>query len=70
MKNYEVQEARERKLKTIALVIEGWLNYDTEMRDEEGLPVNDDCHLRSPPVWPTRGMLREWIKALHNPQGR
>lgn len=69
MKKSETLESREAALKTISLVIEGWLNYDTAKRDEEGLPVNDDCHVRSPPVWPTRGMLREWVKALHDPKG-
>ena len=50
-------------LGAIADQIQHWLDYN-----EGGFlgcdpPMGDDTHV-IPPVWPTRGMLKNWVKVL------
>lgn len=46
-------------LEVIAAQIQFWLDY----QEQQG-PVDDDTVLRTPPVSPTRGVLKNWVKAI------
>jgi len=47
-------------LHAIADVIQGWLDFN------ERPDATDDTHIMSPPVWPTRGTLKVWVKTLRS----
>lgn len=53
------------QLLVIADVLQNWLDYQQEQWEREGNGgINDDVHFMTPPVYPTRGTLRNWITAL------
>lgn len=55
-----------RQLEFIAGEIQSWLDYQKKGSDENGSALMDDTHLMSPPFWPTRGVLKNWVEALKN----
>ena len=60
----ECEMTRDEKLNEIAFTLEYWLQCQKRDYERQGCPLTDDSHLIAPPYWPTRGMLKEWIKAL------
>lgn len=54
----------EGKLEVIASEIQSWLDYQEKQYRQENILLSDDSHLYAPPVWPTRGVLEEWVKVL------
>jgi hypothetical protein len=56
--------SRQEKLNCIALTLEYWLNSQASERKNEGIETTDDTAIISPPSWPTRGTLKEWIRVL------
>lgn len=49
----------------IALIIQNWLDYQEAERAREGCPTEDDTCLMCPPVWPSRGALKQWVAGLN-----
>ena len=60
----QLYDKREAALREIALQIDGWMLFDKAQRDKEGLTTNDDTNIIAPPVWPSHGQLKEWVKVL------
>lgn len=60
------------KLDVIARQLQSWLDWQEQERAREGIETTDDTHIMRPPVWPTRGTIKAWIKALQeaDPEGR
>lgn len=54
----------EAKLEVIASEIQSWLDYQEKQYRQENTPLSDNSHLYTPPIWPTRGVLKEWVKVL------
>ncbi len=52
-------------LDSMARQIDWALTFDVESRRKSGLETTDDTHLMSPPVWPSHGCLKNWVKALN-----
>ncbi len=48
----------------ISLQIKGWLEFNEAEYRNDGLSVNDDTFIVTPPVWPTRLQLQRWIEAF------
>jgi hypothetical protein len=48
----------------IVLQIKSWLAFHESTCNSEGLELSDDLHIMSPPVWPSRGVLKEWVRVL------
>lgn len=62
--------SREEKLRAIADTIQGWLDFQNREHARDAQlqatpPLSDRTHFMSPPVWPTRGTLKNWIKVLN-----
>lgn len=57
---------RQEKLTVIANELQYWLDTnDAQQLEAIGKDrCEDDTHVISPPSWPTRGVLKEWIKAM------
>lgn len=51
-------------LNEIILTLQGWLSHQYRERRQEGLHTDDDTAIMTPPVWPSRGMIKNWIAAL------
>ena len=49
---------------TIIKEIQSWLDWQEQVCLEEGIIVNDDTHIYSVPVWPSRKVLKSWINYL------
>jgi hypothetical protein len=49
----------------IARIVQAWLDHQDAERKREGLPTDDDTHLMTPPVWPNRGALKNWVTGLN-----
>lgn len=54
-------------LNVIANEIQHWLDFQEQERKNENLPMSDSTCLMAPPYWPTRGMLKSWIRELRSP---
>jgi len=61
-------EQRNPALLEIAIQVQYWLDYQERIYGLENTQLNDDSHLYAPPIWPTRGMLKNWVAALTNSQ--
>lgn len=48
------------RLKAMANLFQYWLDY----QEENGYVITDDTHFRTPPEYPTRGTLKQWVKIL------
>ena len=59
-----IKSKRETGLSFIADELQSWLDYQTEERYSEGLSTNNDTVIITPPSWPSRGMLKNWIKVI------
>lgn len=55
---------KDEKLNAIAATLDYWLKSQKLQRDKESIATNDGTHVITPPSWPTRGTLKEWIKVL------
>ena len=44
--------------------LQGWLDYDTQQRDKEGLKTEDSTHIYAPTVWLSHGTIKNWIGLL------
>lgn len=54
---------REDQLEIIADELQGWLDYHA--KDFEGdMSELDDLAIMVPPVWPSRGVLKNWVEVL------
>lgn len=53
-------EYDEMRLDAIAGEIQYWLDFQESDHEK----IDDDLHVMSPPSWPTRGVLKLWIKVL------
>ena len=53
---------------------QSWLDFQERQYAAESVQVADDTHLVSPPMWPTRGTIKNWIALLRTlakkPEGR
>jgi hypothetical protein len=49
----------------IARIVQHWLDHQDAERKREGLPTDDDTHLMTPPAWPNRGALKNWVSGLN-----
>lgn len=54
-------------LKHMANIFQYWLDFQDAERKKEGIPTDDETYVMRPPSWPSRGTLKEWIKALSPP---
>lgn len=61
-------QIRETALREIAFQLEAWIIFDKRQRDRENLETTDDTNIISPPVWPSHGQLKEWIRVLRDSQ--
>ena len=48
----------------IANVLQSWLDFHEQDCGKDGVQITDASHIMSPPVWPTRGQIENWIKVL------
>ena len=60
-----MKTALAHKLDVMACACQDWIDFDRKVRDREELETNDGTHIMSPPVWPSHGMLKEWVKTLN-----
>jgi hypothetical protein len=57
---------RQASLDVVATTLQYWLDYQALHNPTELL--NDDRHIVSPPSWPSRGTLKNWIAVLRQQQ--
>jgi type II secretory pathway component PulM len=52
------------QLDTISKTVKGWIAFDRQQRERDGLPTEASTHLLAPDFWPTHGSLQEWTQTL------